>query len=173
MAEASQLRAKADEAEVSQLRATAVPQPESLKEVLVALDGHPEVDPVVTRFVWSSHTSSAPARIEWEYWEADLVPGGFWAPMCPEAVRALEDASAAGLSKAKLSFTNERTGGDTLYEFDLDKLEQLNTDTKYRRTIRRTPALPRKSASACAVPPPHKPPRHPAYQQFFPTNLVV
>jgi hypothetical protein len=101
------------------------------------------------------------ARIEWEYWEADLVPGGFWAPMCPEAVRALEDASAGGRSKAKLSFTNERTGGDTLYEFDLDKMEQLNTDTKYRRTIRRTPALPRRSASACAGSPPARTPPAP------------
>ena len=31
-------------------------------------------------------------HVEWEYWEADLVPGGFWARMAPDAVIALEAA---------------------------------------------------------------------------------
>ena len=96
-------------------------------------------------------------HVEWEYWEADLVPGGFWARMAPDAVIALEAAAAGARASAKSFFRNERTGKETLYEYDLDKMEQLNTETKFRRTIRLTPAL-RRSASvqASASPPPPK-----------------
>ena len=48
-------------------------------------------------------------HVEWEYWEADLVPGGFWARMAPDAVIALE-AAAAGARLGQVIF-QERAHG--------------------------------------------------------------
>jgi len=107
-------------------------------------------------------------HVEWEYWEADLVPGGFWARMAPDAVIALEAAAAGARASAKSFFRNERTGValhghvkrlveglvETLYEYDLDKMEQLNTETKFRRTIRLTPALRRSASVQASASPP-------------------
>jgi len=94
------------------------------------------------------------AHVEWEYWEPDLVPGGFWAPMCPAAARALEAAAAGARASAMTYFRNDRTGKETLYEYDLDKMEQLNTETSFRRTIRRTPALRRSASVQASASPP-------------------
>ena len=49
----------------------------------------------------------------------------------------------AALASAKPVFRNRRTGKGTHYECDLDKMEQLNSETKFLRTIRSTPALRR------------------------------
>ena len=91
---------------------------------------------------------------DWEFWEQDLVPGGYWAPMNQDAVLALEAAAAGARTSAKTFFRNDRTGQETLYEYDLDKMEQLNTETKFRRTIRRTPALRRSASVQASASPP-------------------
>jgi hypothetical protein len=55
--------------------------------------------------------------------------------MCLDATRAHEAAAAGARTSAKTFFRSDRTGQETLYEYDLDKMEQLNKETKFRRTI--------------------------------------
>jgi hypothetical protein len=84
----------------------------------------------------------------WEFFEADLVPGGFWAPMARSVAATLGDAQSG---EFYVEFTNERTGKPAIYCFDLDAMEQINVETQFRRKIRRTVQAP--PACAATVPP--------------------
>lgn len=90
----------------------------------------------------------AMSAVVWEFFEADLVPGGFWAPMATSVAAQLGNAQSG---EFYVEFTNERTGKPTIYCFNLDTMEQINCETQYRRQIRRVvQALP---TSAATVPP--------------------
>jgi hypothetical protein len=60
-----------------------------------------------------------------------IVAEPYAAPMCHSSADALEAAIVAAWVSAKHVIRNRRTGKEAHYECDLEKIQQLNSETKF------------------------------------------
>jgi len=72
----------------------------------------------------------------WEYEE-----DGEWKPFTPEAIKAVALAQLEHRTTASSRFFNPRSKTHTNYDYDLSKMVQTNTATKFERKIRRSNAV--------------------------------
>ena len=85
----------------------------------------------------ASFPSTATAAEHAVQWEFEV--GGSYQPFDEAAYKAVENAFQRGAEIVRCPFLNPRKGAMTTYEYNLTTLVQTNTQTRYKRSIRRIP----------------------------------